>query len=148
MAARQVKQMEEQALCLASILTRVILNVSAAEVGNLFNISRPCFWESEMLLVTHLNDNHSPGCRLRTFHLIRPLYIYIYCVTFIAECYAQGLSEVEESQDISRHCQDMPWNHRDRKATAKPHTFRQIFFHINILSLAGLEPIRRRYVAQ
>ena len=40
------------------------------------------------------------------------------------------LPEVEESQDISRHSRDMPvnrWKHRDRKATAKPHTFGHFF---------------------
>ena len=50
------------------------------------------------------------------------LSIYIYCVTLIAEYYAQGcLRWRKASSDISRH-------YRDRKVTAKL---------INILSLAG-----------
>ena len=34
------------------------------------------------------------------------------------------------------------------KATAKPHTFRRFFYPYKILYLAGLEPVRKKYVAQ
>ena len=80
-------------------------------------------------------------------------YIYLYSITLIAEYYAQGclvgLPEVEESRDISWHSRDMPVKpprpEGDSQAIYIP---TDIFFHINIFSLAGLEPVRKRYVAQ
>ena len=82
------------------------------------------------------------------------LSIYLYCVTLIAEYYAQGCRRWRKA----RAYLDIPgiymWNHRCRKATAKPHTLRRMFFffffffffHINILSSAGLEPVQKRYM--
>ena len=59
-----------------------------------------------------------------------------------------GLPEMKESQDISRHSQDMrvkpPRPEGDSQTTYIPTDF---VFHINILSLAGLEPIRKKHVA-
>ena len=55
------------------------------------------------------------------------LSIYLYCVTLIAEYYAQGCRRWRKA----RAYLDIPgiymWNHRCRKATAKPHTLRRMF---------------------
>ena len=62
-------------------------------------------------------------CNLLPTHPSGNLSIYLSCWVLCG-----GLPEVEESQDISRHSGICLWNHRERKATAKPHTFRRIFF--------------------
>ena len=75
-----------------------------------------------------------------------PIYLSILCHPHWWVLCA-GLPEVEESQDISWHSLDMPVKpprlEGDSKTTYIPTDF---FFHINILSLAGLEPVRKRYV--
>ena len=58
------------------------------------------------------------------------------------------LPEVEESQDISQHSRDMPVKPPRPEGDCQSTYNRWICFHINILSLAGLEPVWKRYVAQ
>ena len=56
------------------------------------------------------------------------LSTYIYCVTLIAEYYVQGCMRWRKARTYLGIPGIRLWNHRDRKAIAKPHTFRQIFF--------------------
>ena len=55
---------------------------------------------------------------------------------------------MEESQDISRYSRNMPVKPPRPEGDSQTRYIpdRYIFFHINILSLAGLEPVLKRYM--
>ena len=54
-------------------------------------------------------------------------YVYLYCVTLIAEYYAQGCLRWRKARTYLGIPGICLWNHHDQKGTAKPRTFRQIF---------------------